>query len=948
MTCRGTRLGVFLGFALVISIALMGACSDDTTPGVDGGDMDAGLSDADGLVQQEGGPPPCRLTIAKINGRDAATINQITASDDQDTGKFGIQVDVDVTGTGLADGTDVTLTVTKLVPDRTAKASAGQVSFKGVTIDADLTTVAFKATAAGCSADTVSTTVVPVPECTFVQPKDGASLGKKDDKLPATAPIDYDVIIQTKNATQGQVSLKVGASTVGTKSPDALGRATFTQAFNDGASKLEGTVTVKGVTRSCTSDITVSSSAPKCEITGYQPKAVDLTPPTGKKRFGVAQDASTGTAGLQTAVSATVGANVDQLVVKVNGTTVKTVTGNTSTTPTISGVTLPDGNGVDVQLFCTETKSGNSSKSIVDNVVVDTQLPKDVTDFTCTVTDHRAGDVKCSWTAVADTGSGMDKYLARYVVGSPITATNWGSATPAGPGGGEVTAFKPGVNQEQTISSLELASTYYFGLRSRDKVLNQGAVVADGSSSSGLVVDFKKGMRDALSGAKAWGQTMAGGDFDCDGNWDLAVGAPDDNGGKGKVYIYLGGALNGFPAAPFKIFSGTVAGGNYGARVMGLSNFDGDSSGCSDLAVVASHGGSNKARVYVYLGKKGLSDRDDVSAAIGADLVYQLASGASSAEVLGATLSDAGDFDGDGASDLAVSYTNNLIDTASVFVVYGDKTLTPKKSKPPVVKQLPGSAGVQITGGALTDGFATALACGGKLDTTSTTTDTYSDLLIGARDTKLSGSTAGAAYVVKGGARATTLPETITLGSTTRVATIQGGTSNGALGTAVAFVGDMDGDGTPEFAVSDPTVSSNTGEVYVYNLTGTSTKLRATIKNDVSGAAGDKFGQVLSCAGGFSPTAGADINGDGLADLLVGAETLGSGTTGGVYQIGGAKTLTGLSSSTAGYVWTAPTGAATFGASVLLLEDINSDNYVDVVIGDPGYKSGAGRFHYYF
>ena len=32
------------------------------------------------------------------------------------------------------------------------------------------------------------------------------------------------------------------------------------------------------------------------------------------------------------------------------------------------------------------------------------------------------------------------------------------------------------------------------------------------------------------------------GDFDCDGYTDVAVGSPEENSGKGRVYIYLGNA----------------------------------------------------------------------------------------------------------------------------------------------------------------------------------------------------------------------------------------------------------------------------------------------------------------------------------------------------------------------------------------------------------------------
>lgn len=90
-----------------------------------------------------------------------------------------------------------------------------------------------------------------------------------------------------------------------------------------------------------------------------------------------------------------------------------------------------------------------------------------------------------------------------------------------------------------------------------------------------------------------------GGDFNRDGYADLAVGA-NRAGGGGRVHVYYGSA-NGPPTLPSLTIQGpNEMGARFGNALAHIGDFDGD--GDSDLAVGADGFGSFAGRVFVYRG----------------------------------------------------------------------------------------------------------------------------------------------------------------------------------------------------------------------------------------------------------------------------------------------------------------------------------------------------------
>lgn len=153
-------------------------------------------------------------------------------------------------------------------------------------------------------------------------------------------------------------------------------------------------------------------------------------------------------------------------------------------------------------------------------------------------------------------------------------------------------------------------------------------------------------------------------------------------------------------------------------------------------------------------------------------------------------------------------------------------------------------------------GFGSAIASLGDVDS-----DGREEVLVGAPATiGRFGPDSGTAYVLS-------VDTAAGIGFTVRC-TLEGSSPGDRFGTAVAYVGDMDGDGLPEFAVGSPGASGFNGSVKLYNLTSAGCALKGTLPIAFKAA---QLGGAL--AGVSSPSQICDVNNDGRADLLVGGST---------------------------------------------------------------------------
>ena len=178
--------------------------------------------------------------------------------------------------------------------------------------------------------------------------------------------------------------------------------------------------------------------------------------------------------------------------------------------------------------------------------------------------------------------------------------------------------------------------------------------------------------------------------------------------------------------------------------------------------------------------------------------------------------------------------------------------------------------------------------------------------------------------------------------------TIGGEATYDLAGRSVASAGDVNGDGFDDFIVGAP--GSDTGDPYsgtAYVIFGTKTgfsdfDLGALAPDDGFRILGDVGGDAL----GWSASSAGDVNGDGIADMIIGAKGNGEGAAYVIYGKTGAGADIDLGSLTAaeGFKISGEAGYGYAGYSVSSAGDVNGDGFDDVIVGAfhaDGYAGAA-------
>jgi len=350
-----------------------------------------------------------------------------------------------------------------------------------------------------------------------------------------------------------------------------------------------------------------------------------------------------------------------------------------------------------------------------------------------------------------------------------------------------------------------------------------------------------------LTGADSDHLRGATGDVDLNGDGfvDLVFGAPYSNSAysnAGVVYVQYGPvSTSGTLADADAILSGASETGYAGYSVASVGDQDLD--GLDDFIVGAygdDTGGTTAGAAYIVSGAPAGNSSLAVAHAV---LV-----GESSDDKAGFRVANAGDVNGDGLGDIAVSaHDESSVDSHSgaVYVIHG-----------PVSGSVDlAFAETKVTGEIQYHQMGRSLAAGGDLNG-----DGFTDLLIGGFGDDDGGESAGAVYVVLG-------PSTGTSSLATAYAKVVGTAAGDNLGEAASFVGDIDFDGQEDALIGAPQNDDNVddgGAAYLFY----SFEPGVHPAND----AGVRFyGALENERVGYSVAGVGDIDNDGFIDVFVGA-----------------------------------------------------------------------------
>lgn len=295
------------------------------------------------------------------------------------------------------------------------------------------------------------------------------------------------------------------------------------------------------------------------------------------------------------------------------------------------------------------------------------------------------------------------------------------------------------------------------------------------------------------------GLGQAVGDFNNDGDNDLLIGASgNDRGGanRGTIYAVWGPIEAGDIAAAG--VTDYITGqdnedqiGNGGVKTM-----DQNGDGLDDVLISASsnsEGGTDAGSVYVVHGPW--------SGAIGLDMADIQYTGESSSDRFGSSISSAGDLDGDGNDDfIAGSAFDDAtgLDAGAAYIIYGGSD-----EGGPVDEH----ASVKLTGEASEDQFGAHVVGNGDINLEDPSSP---DVVVSA---PFSGGTydTGSVYVFYG-------PFSGSIAASEADVRIDGDTLNDRFGSALAFVGDVDGDGNSALligAAKKDTTGPDAGGAYL-------------------------------------------------------------------------------------------------------------------------------------
>ncbi|CAG5069244.1 hypothetical protein DYBT9623_01980 [Dyadobacter sp. CECT 9623] len=405
---------------------------------------------------------------------------------------------------------------------------------------------------------------------------------------------------------------------------------------------------------------------------------------------------------------------------------------------------------------------------------------------------------------------------------------------------------------------------------------------------------------------QAWmgGVVSSAGDVNGDGYSDVLVGASKyDNGqiDEGAVFVYYGNSA-GINMAGGVMLESDQKEARFGAFASSAGDINKD--GFSDI-IVGAHmydkGQTNEGAAFVYYGS-----------AQGISKVASLVLESNQAEAnMGNTVGLAGDVNGDGYSDVLVcarAYDKGQTNEGVVFLYHGSAAGL-NTNNPMIIEanQAEAMMGFCASGAGDVNG------------------DGYSDILVGARLYDKGQTDEGAVFVYHGSA--------LGINPANAATTLESNQATAYLGHTAATAGDVNGDGYSDIIIGANMYDkgqTNEGAAFVHygSAQGINIVAATTLESNQAEA---QFGYSVASAG--------DVNGDGYADVIVGAMYYDNGQSneGAAFVYPGSQT--GISATAISTLESNQAGAQ-FGSNVASAGDVNGDGYSDVIVGASSYDNG--------
>ena len=409
------------------------------------------------------------------------------------------------------------------------------------------------------------------------------------------------------------------------------------------------------------------------------------------------------------------------------------------------------------------------------------------------------------------------------------------------------------------------------------------------------------------------GSVASAGDVNGDGYADVIVGAPW-YWGEGLAFVWHGSATGlGDPGTPQNAdwyAASNQGNAQFGCSVASAGDINGD--GYADVVVGAPWYNSRVGQAFVYLGSaSGLSAGSNWSD-----------SGRVSGSEFGTSVASAGDVNGDGYADVIVGspyYSLSMSGQGHACVYYGSGDGLGESGSEynadwiAESDQISGYFGISVASAADVNG------------------DGYADVIVGAYGFDNGQTDEGRAYLYHGSAS----------GLSATASWIAESDQDGAgLGISVASAGDVNGDGYADVIVgANQYDNGQTDEGAAFVWLGSASGVNEGVAGTPTNAAWAGESDQAGAGFGVSVASAGDVNGDGYADVIVGANQYDTSQTDGGRAFVYLGSAAGLSAAPN---WTAQSGqnGARFGNSVASAGDVNGDGYADVIVGSNLHDNG--------